>query len=147
MSAFAKVVAAGSYAEAGRRLGLTRSAVGKGVMELERLLGARLLDRTTRRVVPTEAGRAYYERCVAILTEVEETEMQISRLHDEPKGCSRSTRQCPSPADLHRRARHQGRPSGRGAARQSADGAWALCALCAEPVSCGQDTPVHRFPG
>jgi DNA-binding transcriptional LysR family regulator len=86
MSAFAKVVAAGSYAEAGRRLGLTRSAVSKGVMELERLLGARLLDRTTRRVVPTEAGRAYHERCVAILAEVEETEMQISRLHDEPKG-------------------------------------------------------------
>ena len=86
MSAFSKVVAAGSYAEAGRRLGLTRSAVSKGVMELERLLGARLLDRTTRRVAPTEAGRAYYERCVAILAEVEETEMQIWRLHDEPKG-------------------------------------------------------------
>jgi DNA-binding transcriptional LysR family regulator len=55
-------------------------------MELEQLLGARLLDRTTRRVTPTEAGLAYYERCVAILAEVEETEIQISRLHDEPKG-------------------------------------------------------------
>src|SRR5262245_50305861 len=86
MNAFAKVVAAGSYAEAARRLGITRSAVSKAVMELEQLLGARLLDRTTRRVTPTEAGRAYYERCVAILAEVEETEIQISRLHDEPKG-------------------------------------------------------------
>ena len=56
MNAFAKVVAAGSYAEAARRLGLTRSAVSKAVMELEQLLGARLLDRTTRRVTPTEAG-------------------------------------------------------------------------------------------
>jgi DNA-binding transcriptional LysR family regulator len=86
MNAFAKVVASNSFAEAGRRLGITRSAVSKAVMELEQLLGARLLDRTTRRVTPTEAGRAYYERCVAILAEVEETEIQVSRLHDEPKG-------------------------------------------------------------
>lgn len=86
MNAFAKVVAAGSYAEAARRLGLTRSAVSKAVMELEQLLGARLLDRTTRRVTPTEAGRAYYERCAAIVADVEETELQISRLHDEPRG-------------------------------------------------------------
>ena len=86
MNAYAKVVASGSYAEAARRLGLTRSAVSKAVMELEQLLGARLLDRTTRRVTPTEAGLAYYERCVAILADVEETELQISRLHDEPRG-------------------------------------------------------------
>jgi DNA-binding transcriptional LysR family regulator len=86
MNAFAKVVAAGSYAEAARRLGLTRSAVSKAVMELEQLLGARLLDRTTRRVAPTEAGRAYYERCVMILADVAETEIQISRLHDAPRG-------------------------------------------------------------
>lgn len=86
MNAFAKVVASGSYAEAARRLGLTRSAVSKAVMELEQLLGARLLDRTTRRVTPTEAGTAYYERCLSILADVEETELQISRLHDEPRG-------------------------------------------------------------
>jgi len=86
MSAFAKVVALGSYAEAGRALGLTRSAVSKAVMELEHLLGARLLDRTTRRVNPTEAGRAYYERCLAILAAVEETEMQVSTLHEQPRG-------------------------------------------------------------
>ncbi len=86
MNCFVKVVALGSYAEAGRSLGLTRSAVSKAVMELEQLLGARLLDRTTRRVSTTEAGLAYYERCVDILARVEETEIQISRLHDEPKG-------------------------------------------------------------
>ncbi len=86
MRALVKVVASGSYAEAARRLGVTRSAVSKGVMELEQSLGARLLDRTTRRVTPTEAGLAYYERCVAILSQIEETEAQISRLHDEPKG-------------------------------------------------------------
>jgi DNA-binding transcriptional LysR family regulator len=86
MNAFARVVAAGSYAEAARRMGLTRSAVSKAVTELEQLLGVRLLDRTTRRVSPTEAGRAYYERVVGILTDVETTESAVSRLHDEPKG-------------------------------------------------------------
>lgn len=86
MNAFVRVVALGSYAEAGRALGLTRSAVSKAVMELEQLLGARLLDRTTRRVSATEAGLAYYESCVDILARVDETEMQVSRLHDEPKG-------------------------------------------------------------
>ncbi len=86
MRAFTKVVASGSYAEAARRLGLTRSAVSKAVMEIEHALGVRLLDRTTRRVTPTEAGLAYYERCVAIVAQVEETEIQISRLHDEPRG-------------------------------------------------------------
>ncbi|MFM2421513.1 MAG: hypothetical protein RL291_43 [Pseudomonadota bacterium] len=86
MQAFVKVVALGSYAEAGRALGLTRSAVSKAVMELERLLGARLLDRTTRRVSATEAGLAYYESCVDILARVDETEMRVAQLHDEPKG-------------------------------------------------------------
>ena len=86
MNAFVKVVSQGSYAEAGRALGLTRSAVSKAVMELEQLLGARLLDRTTRRVGPTEAGLAYYERCVDIIARVEETELQVSHLHDEPRG-------------------------------------------------------------
>jgi DNA-binding transcriptional LysR family regulator len=86
MNAFVKVVSLGSYAEAGRALGLTRSAVSKAVMELEHLLGSRLLNRTTRRVGPTEAGLAYYERCAGIIALVEETEMQVSRLHDEPKG-------------------------------------------------------------
>jgi DNA-binding transcriptional LysR family regulator len=89
MTAFTRVVALGSYAEAGRALGLTRSAVSKAVMELEQVLGARLLDRTTRRVSATEAGRAYYERCVDILASIEETELQVSRLHDEPKGVLR----------------------------------------------------------
>lgn len=86
MQAFVKVVTSGSYAEAGRTLGLTRSAVSKAVMELEQVLGARLLDRTTRRVGPTEAGLSYYERCVDILARIEETELQVSRLHDEPRG-------------------------------------------------------------
>src|SRR5262245_52498966 len=86
MQAFARVVALGSYAEAARSLGLTRSTVSKAVMELERLLGSRLLDRTTRKVSPTEAGRAYFDRCIDILATIEEAELQVSRLHEEPRG-------------------------------------------------------------
>jgi DNA-binding transcriptional LysR family regulator len=89
MRAYARIVTSGSYAEAARQLGLTRSAVSKAVTELEHQLGARLLDRTTRRVTPTEAGRAYHERITGILADVEETEAAVSRLHDEPKGLLR----------------------------------------------------------
>jgi len=86
MNVLVKVVASGSFSEAARKLGVTRSAISKAVTQLEQALGARLLDRTTRRVTPTEAGLAYYERCLAILAQIAETEAQISRLHDEPKG-------------------------------------------------------------
>ncbi len=89
MRAFSRIVTSGSYAEAARQLGLTRSAVSKAVSELEHQLGARLLDRTTRRVTPTEAGRVYYDRIAGILADVEETEAAVSRLHDEPKGLLR----------------------------------------------------------
>jgi DNA-binding transcriptional LysR family regulator len=86
MNVLVKVVASGSFSEAARRLGVTRSAISKAITQLEQDLGARLLDRTTRRVAPTEAGLAYYERCLSILAQIAETEAQISRLHDEPKG-------------------------------------------------------------
>ena len=86
MRTYVRVVASGSFAEAGRQLGLTRSAVSKGVAELEQILAVRLLDRTTRRVSATEVGLAYYERCVDILARVDETELQVSRLHSEPRG-------------------------------------------------------------
>ena len=86
IGAYAKVVAHASFTEAARQLGLTRSAVSKAVMELEELLGVRLLDRTTRHVQPTEAGLAYYERCVAVLAAIDESEVEVSRLHQEPRG-------------------------------------------------------------
>jgi DNA-binding transcriptional LysR family regulator len=89
MQAFARVVSAGSFAEAARQLGRTRSAISKAVMELEHMLGVRLLDRTTRKVRPTEAGLAYYERSAAVLADIEETEIQIAGLHDAPRGLLR----------------------------------------------------------
>lgn len=89
MRAFTRVVTSGNYAQAARELGLTRSAVSKAVMELEHLLGARLLDRTTRKVHPTEAGLAYFARCSAVLAEIEEAENQIAGLHEAPRGLLR----------------------------------------------------------
>lgn len=86
MQLFTKVVSEESFSAAGRQMGLTRSAVSKSITELEQQLGVRLLNRTTRRVNTTEAGRAYFERCIEILAQVDDTERQISSLHDQPKG-------------------------------------------------------------
>ncbi len=57
-------------------------------MELEQTLGASCWT-GRREVTPTEAGLAYFERCNAIIARVEETEAQVSRLHDEPRGVLR----------------------------------------------------------
>ena len=56
MNVLTKVVASGSFAEAARKLGVTRSAISKAITQLEQELGARLLDRTTRRGTPTDEG-------------------------------------------------------------------------------------------
>jgi DNA-binding transcriptional LysR family regulator len=89
LRAFVKVVEHGSFSEAARSLRLSRSAVSKYVMELEHALGAQLLNRTTRSASPTENGRAYYERSVAILAELEEADLALTSLHAEPRGLLR----------------------------------------------------------
>jgi DNA-binding transcriptional LysR family regulator len=81
MQIFARVVETESYTEAAEKLGLSRSAVSKRVMQLERALGAKLLNRTTRRVIPTEAGLVYYDRCMRILTDVNDAGQLVRRLH------------------------------------------------------------------
>jgi DNA-binding transcriptional LysR family regulator len=89
MRAFVKVVEHGSFSEAARLLRLSRSAVSRYVMELEQELGVQLLNRTTRSAAPTENGRAYYERSVAIIAELEEADIAVSRLQAEPRGLLR----------------------------------------------------------
>jgi DNA-binding transcriptional LysR family regulator len=89
MRAFVKVVEHGSFSEAARSLRLSRSVISKYVMELERQLGVQLLNRTTRSASPTENGRAYYERSVAILAELEEADLAVTRLQAEPRGLLR----------------------------------------------------------
>ena len=89
MRAFTEVVSHGGFAAAGRHMGRSRSVVNKLVLQLEAELGVPLLQRTTRRVSPTDAGRAFYERCLNILAEVDEAEQAIAQLHVEPKGTLR----------------------------------------------------------
>lgn len=84
--AFTQVVESGGFAAAARVMGLSRSAVNKLVMNLEEALQAQLLHRTTRLVTPTDTGRAYYDRCVAILADLEEAERAIAHLQAEPRG-------------------------------------------------------------
>ena len=89
MRAFTEVVKHSGFAAAGRHMGLSRAAVNKLVLHLEASLGVKLLQRTTRRVSPTDEGRAFYERCLNILAEVEAAELAIAHLHAEPKGTLR----------------------------------------------------------
>lgn len=86
MRAFTRVIEAGGFAAAARQMGLSRSAVNKLVINLEDDLGVQLLHRTTRQVVPTDMGRAFYDRCVAILADLEEAELAVTRLQQEPRG-------------------------------------------------------------
>ncbi len=86
MNVFVRVVERRSFSGAARALGMTPSAVSKLIGRLEERLGARLLNRTTRTVTPTEAGQAYYQRCVPILAEIEEAEQAVAELQSEPRG-------------------------------------------------------------
>ena len=87
--AFTRVVQHGNFAAAARELRLSRSAVSKYVIELEQELGVQLLARTTRSVTPTENGQAYYERCIAILADLEEADRAVASLQSEPRGLLR----------------------------------------------------------
>src|SRR5258708_37943882 len=72
MKVFRHVVEVGSFVGAAERMEMSAAMASKHVMHLEQQLGARLLNRTTRRVAPTEAGREYYERLSQVLTELDE---------------------------------------------------------------------------
>jgi DNA-binding transcriptional LysR family regulator len=89
MLSFVKVVELGGFASAARQLNLANSVVTGHVKSLEERLGARLLNRTTRSVSLTEAGSAYYERCVQILSEIEDAEETVQTLQLKPRGVLR----------------------------------------------------------
>lgn len=84
--AFTRVVKAGGFAAAAREMGLSRSVVNKTVINLEKELGAQLLQRSTRRVTPTDTGLAFYERCVQILSELDEATSAVTELQSKPTG-------------------------------------------------------------
>jgi len=83
---FVAVVESGGFTAAAERLGLSRAAASKHVQQLEERLGARLLERTTRRVSVTEAGRAFYQQSRRILTDLDDAERAAGELHNEPRG-------------------------------------------------------------
>lgn len=91
MEVFARVAEANSFSGAAKRLGLSKSAVSKQVARLERTLGAKLLNRTTRRLSLTEVGQAFYEHCARVVAEAEAAELAVSRLRAEPRGVLRVT--------------------------------------------------------
>lgn len=86
MAVFAKVVETKSFTAAARELNLSKSAVSKQVSGLEDRLGARLLNRTTRRLALTEIGAAFYDRCSRLVAEAEEAELEVTRMSSEPRG-------------------------------------------------------------
>lgn len=88
---FARVVQAGSFTAAARLLELPKSTVSRKVSALETRLGTRLLQRTTRSIALTEAGRTYHEHCLRILAEVEASERAMRSYQDEPRGLLRVT--------------------------------------------------------
>ncbi len=89
VSVLVDVVEAGSFTAAAERLGHSVSFVSKAVSRLEARIGVRLLNRTTRRLSLTDAGRVYFERCRQMVADAEEAEASISRGQEEPRGLLR----------------------------------------------------------
>ncbi len=83
---FARVVECASFTRAADTLGMPRSSVSAAVIDLEARVGARLLHRTTRKVSPTQDGAAFYERCLRLITDVEETEGLFRQTSVGPSG-------------------------------------------------------------
>jgi len=89
MIIFARVVETLSYTEAAKTLGLAKSSVSKEISALEVRLGAKLLQRTTRRIQVTEVGMTWYQYCYRILHEVKSADLFIRQFHEEPTGSLR----------------------------------------------------------
>lgn len=89
MRAFAAVASRLSFVEAAGDLGLSPSALSRRIAQIERDLGCRLLQRTTRRVALTEAGALYLERCLDVLARAEEAYAEVSAISGEPRGLLR----------------------------------------------------------
>ena len=86
---FVQVADTGSFSAAARKLHISPAAVGKQIAMLEKWLGARLFDRTTRHVRRTDAGNDFYDRCTRILNELEGAQRAASAAQIEPRGVLR----------------------------------------------------------
>jgi len=88
---FAAVIEAGTFTAAADRLGITKAVVSQQVARLERDFQTTLLTRSTRSVRPTEAGKAFYQRCASILREAGEAFDELADVAGEPSGTLRLT--------------------------------------------------------
>src|SRR5262245_3287107 len=86
---FVRVSEAGGFSAAARRLNMSTTMVSSHVQALEDRLGARLLNRTTRKVSLTEIGTVYYERCSQILADLDEADRVAGALQTVPRGTLR----------------------------------------------------------
>lgn len=86
---FVQVADHGSYAAAGRALGVPRSKLSRRIIDLEERLGTRLLQRSTRKLKITEIGQEFYQHCVAMLVEAEAAQEVIDRSRSRPQGLLR----------------------------------------------------------
>ncbi|MBT5192379.1 MAG: LysR family transcriptional regulator [Rhodospirillaceae bacterium] len=86
MAVFAKVVQQQGFTAAADALGISKSAVSKQIGRLEDRLGARLLNRTTRKLSLTEVGEVFYERCARIVEEAQAAADEVGSLATTPRG-------------------------------------------------------------
>lgn len=86
MRVFASVAEEGGFAAASRKLDLSPAAVTRAIVALEEQLGARLLQRTTRNVRFTDAGRQYYDNVRAILASIAEANEAVADINATPRG-------------------------------------------------------------
>lgn len=91
MEVFVRIVESGSLTAAASALGVSAPSVVRSLAALERALGVRLLNRTTRRSSLTDEGREYYERCRRVLSEIEAADAALSARRVEPRGRLRLT--------------------------------------------------------
>ena len=89
LAVFVAVINEGSFTAAARALGHSTSYVSKEITRLEKRLGSRLLNRTTRTISLTDTGRAYYERGSQIVIDAENAERSINQLQEKPGGLLR----------------------------------------------------------
>ncbi|MCG7600798.1 LysR family transcriptional regulator [Halomonas sp. McH1-25] len=89
LALFTRIVETGSFTRAANGLEIPRATATLAIQQLEARLGARLLERTTRQVRPTPEGQAFYERCVHVLSELEEAEAAIKPIATNPRGVLR----------------------------------------------------------
>lgn len=86
IATFVKIAEAGGFAAAARKLGVSPSTATTQIQALEDRLGVRLLNRSTRKVSLTEIGKAYYERCMQVLADMDEAEGAVQAMKSKPRG-------------------------------------------------------------